>query len=183
MIIKQATQSELSTGLRQRFLDPLGFSHTFFAGEEDISGEMAHGWYDIDQDGILDDFSDIPRIAIDSLGWGAGGLVASAEDLAQWASHLFYGEVLASKSLEEMVNFISLSSSPSTTGYGLGTYRFNFFGRTLWGHTGGDVDFCSVVLFLPEDGGTFVVLINQVEPSVANIASELLNTYLNWRQN
>lgn len=179
MIIKEAAQSELSMELRRNFFDPGGFKHTFFDGEENITDEMAHGWYDLDSDDILDDFSNIPRIAINSIIWPACGLVTTAEDLAKWASDLFTNGILLESSIDEMVNFISFSGS-STTGYGLGSYRFSYFGKTLWGHTGGDVDFSSVMFFLPENGTTFVVMVNQVEESISLIAADLLNVYLNY---
>ena len=45
----------MSAEIRNRFLIPLGLNHTFFAVEEDPVGEIAHGWYDIDDDGIPDE--------------------------------------------------------------------------------------------------------------------------------
>jgi D-alanyl-D-alanine carboxypeptidase len=181
MIIKQISGSMVSEELRQQCLLPLGLGNTFLEGEESIGKEMAHGWYDIDKDGLLDDFSTVPRAAINSATWTSGAVVATAEDVAIWASYLFDGEVLKPNSFNEMTNFFPLTSQ-ETTGYGLGTYRFTFFGKTLWGHTGGTIDFSSVILYLPEDRATFVVLFNQVEPMITNVASQLLDIYLKGNQ-
>ncbi|MFC1853255.1 serine hydrolase domain-containing protein [candidate division CSSED10-310 bacterium] len=180
MVIVEVTGSELSAELRQRFFNPLGLNNTFLAGEDDITGELAHGWYDLDMDGDLDDFSIIPRTAIDSLAWAAGGLVSTAEDNALWASYLFGGDILEQEQLDQMLDFIAFNSE-TRTGYGLGTCRFNYCNQTLWGHTGGGIDFSAILFYLPDEEVSFTVMCNQVDEGVISAGTDLLQTYLNFK--
>lgn len=69
MIIRKATGNEVSTEFRNRFLNPLGLIQTFLDVEETIVGEMAHGWAEIYEDGIIEDMTTYPRTAYYSILW------------------------------------------------------------------------------------------------------------------
>ena len=125
MIIKQATGSEVSSELRSRFLTPLNLNSTFFEGEEQIIGEVAHGWRDIDGDGILDDIFPLQLTAVWSATWTAGAIFSTAEDIAHWGEALFGGQVITQASLNEMLDFLP------GLGYGLGTYKVELQGREM----------------------------------------------------
>ena len=66
MIIEKATRSKLSVELRKRFWSPLGLNSTFLGGEEMLSGDIAHGWIDLNGDKVLEDFSVYPKTALNS---------------------------------------------------------------------------------------------------------------------
>jgi len=63
--------------------------------EEDLAGTVAHGWCDIDEDGILDDvIESISLTALMSMEWTAGAMFSSSRDLTGWTEALFSGEVV-----------------------------------------------------------------------------------------
>ncbi len=78
MIIQKANDQKLSTEYRNRFWSPLGLD-MFLAPEDEIPGNIAHGWFDLDGDGAYDDIP-FPSSFYSGLG---GGAFCTAEDLAK----------------------------------------------------------------------------------------------------
>ena len=179
MIIRLATGSEISDELRSRFFDPFELDQTFFAGEEEISGNMAHGWYDFNQDDIVDDMSFMPMNSFYTFGWTSGAIVTTAEDLATWAGLLYRGSILSPAYLEKMLTFYP-RQEPVATGYGLGSERYEFHNRVLYGHSGGGFHH-SVFMYLPQDQVCLAVLTNQATSHILDIGGELINTFLNYQ--
>jgi D-alanyl-D-alanine carboxypeptidase len=164
MIIKEATGSTVAEEFRSRFLTPLGLQETFMAVEEDLSGTVAHGWYDIDGDEILDDLIEsISMNAFMSMEWTAGAMFSSSRDLTRWAEALFSGEVVGQELLNEMLTFHSLSIPGSAyDGYGLGIGSLIVAGHQAYGHGGESPGYRSLMVHLPESGVSISVLMNEV---------------------
>ncbi len=160
MIIELATGAEVSSVLRDRFWTPLNLNSTFFAVEEQIVGEVAHGWIDLDGDGVLEDISPFPITAFLSAIWTSGAIFSTAEDIAHWGQALFGGQVITQASIDELVDFIP------GVGYGLGTFNVELQGRELWGHDGGGVGYNSLLLYDPQDGICISVMLNIDESSL-----------------
>ncbi|MCC5625768.1 serine hydrolase [Nostoc sp. CHAB 5715] len=57
MVVEAATNGNIADEIRDRILDPLALSNTFFAEEETIPGGYVKGYWDFDQDGTLNDIS------------------------------------------------------------------------------------------------------------------------------
>lgn len=177
MIVQEATGSEVSEELHRRLLDPLGLADTALPPEEPWPTEMAHGWSDIDRDGTYADSSLFPRTAIHSASWTAGAMVSTTSDLARWAQALFEGRVLAPDSLGQLLDFVPVSDPEVPfTGYGLGTLRIEFEGRTFWGHGGDIPGYAAIMLYEPQDRLSIVLLFNQdeINPQSAAVLSALL---------
>ncbi len=180
MVIKRASGTEVATYLHSNFLNPQNLTHTFLEIEDTLSDNVVHYWNDIDGDGNLDDMYSYNRTAIYSSAWTAGAMMATAEDVAKWASQLYAGTFFSSELLDEMLCFYDLNH-PTFTGYGLGTMRFKFYGKTVWGHDGGIPGFSSSMFYLPEDSASFVVLLNN-DGNAEYVNSMLLKSYLNYKQ-
>ncbi|UCG88382.1 MAG: beta-lactamase family protein [Gemmatimonadota bacterium] len=157
MIIEAATGSDVSAALRNRFWDPLALRNTFFDVEEAIPGELAHPWIDAGNDGVLDDFSSVPRTAASSASWTAGAIIATALDLAQWGRALYGGAILSDASLAQML-------AETGSGYGLGTDLIlgeeHFNGEPAVGHAGSGLGFASVLAYLHNLDVSVAVLMN-----------------------
>ena len=89
MIIREATESEVSTEFRERFLDPLELNNSYLDIEEEYEGEIAHGWHDIDSDGDRDDIFQFPRTSWYSAIWTGGAMVSTPDDISRWARALY----------------------------------------------------------------------------------------------
>ncbi|UCC81955.1 MAG: beta-lactamase family protein [Gemmatimonadota bacterium] len=164
MIIEEATGTTVAEEFRGRFLTPLRLRETFMAVEEELGGTVAHGWYDIDGDEILDDvIESMPMTAFMSMEWTAGAMFSSSRDLARWTDALFGGEVVSQASLDDMLTFHPLSIPGSAySGYGLGVGSFVIAGHQAYGHGGETPGYRSLMVYLPQSGVSIAVLMNQV---------------------
>ena len=166
MIIEKATESTLTTQLRNRIFIPLKLNHTFtpLDREETLSGTFAHAHFDLDGNGELDDMGYLPRKSIFSAVWASGPIVSTAEDLARWAESLYSSRVLKKESLDQMIDFHRPTpGEPLISGYGLGTAEFpsEFFeGERAWGHLGWQPGYMTAMLYFPNHSVSLSVLIN-----------------------
>jgi D-alanyl-D-alanine carboxypeptidase len=163
-IIEEATGSTVSTELRDRFFEPLGLTTAFYPPEETARGELAEGWADIglyapdvDPGPGLEPFSQFPWTETMP---AAGGMFASAEDLATWAQALFHDKtVLTAESLDQMLDWVDVDIAAEEAqliaDYGLGAIRFNpelLDGTLLIGHSGGALFYSALSGYLPDYG-------------------------------
>ena len=163
-IINEVTGSMVSTELRNRFFEPLDLNSTFFDVEETLPSNIAHGWFDLSGNGSYDDISLIPRTGISSVLWTSGAIFSTAEDLANWSSALFQGNVISQFSLDQMLT--SCCTLPGTTDVGLGMGVFligpsNNAGVELIGYTGRTFGYLTSLFYLPDYGISVVVIINE----------------------
>ena len=165
MLAEAVTGSKVSSELRNRFLTPLGLTRTFLEIEEQITGTVAHRWYDFYGDGTPDDISFLIRTSEFSAYWTAGAMFSTAEDLAKWAQALFGGSVLKQSSLDQMLTFHSPTpGEPQMAGYGLGALKYApevVAQETAYGHGGWVIGYQTVLAYLPDYDVTISIIINE----------------------
>jgi len=157
MILKQATGKSISSLLRERILAPLNLNHTFLAIEDSLEGNIAHGWFDIDGDSKLNDFTDFwePKAFYSAL-WTAGAMYSTAEETSIFMKALFNGELVSSISLEKMMDINSVSHS------GLGLFGFTTPNNiSMMGHDGFTIEYSAFVFYDISSKSTFSILVNQ----------------------
>ena len=162
MIINQATGSNLSTELNKRLWEPLGLSGFYVSLEDELPENQAHVYSD-NWDGPVRDVTFLPRTSHESIGYGAGGIFTTSENLARWSDALFGGEVLEEQSLNEMLDFIEFSPVSNMRGYGLGAQEFRntiAYGQYAIGHAGGNIGTSTYMIYLPDHDVSIVVMIN-----------------------
>jgi uncharacterized protein (TIGR02145 family) len=155
MIIMKITGKQISVVNNEQFFIPLGLSNSFTLIVEALPEKIAHGWYDMNNDGVYDDlFLKWPRTAFSS---AIGGEVwSNAEDLAKWAKALFRDKiVLKQESIDQMLTFHSPCTGEEffTSGYGLGVMRVNpeiVNGLVAYGHGGNAPGYGAATLYFPE---------------------------------
>ena len=179
-IVQQATGQSVATLIRQRFLDPLGLSHTFLQGEEPVVGSSAQG-YDAPTNTTwaLTDLSDgSPYLPFTSLATAlgtAGAVVSTAGDLLRWAQALYGGRVLPPAALTRMLDFgLTLGLRPRWP-YGLGVQELTFRGQVSWGHSGLLSGFHAAMRYFPATGLTIVVLVNDDTTNPDTLVAALLD--------
>ena len=158
MIIEEATGMTVAENLRSRFLEPHALRQTFLSAAEPFPSdvEVCHGWFDLDEDGVAEDVTNL-REAISSVLWTSAAVYATAEDVACWIHELFGGAVLESQSLEQMIKAYSVIPGTGGVGYGLSV---NIYGDEAIGHSGRTFGYLSLFVYLREQGATIVVLLN-----------------------
>ena len=164
MIINEATGSNLSTELHNRFYQPLGLSDFYLSQEESIPAHQAHVYSDNFEEGTpIRDVTFLPRTSHESITYGSSGIFTTSENLARWSHALFGGNILEEQSLNEMLNFIEFFPVSNMRAYGLGVQEFRnniSFGEHAIGHSGGNVGTTTYMVYLPDYHVSIVVMIN-----------------------
>lgn len=178
MIIENITEKEISIVNNDRFWIPHGLTNTFTSMGEDLPENVAHGWWDLDDDGEYDDFFSWPRTAFAS--GILGEVFSTAEDLAKWALALFYDKsVLNQQSLDQMLTFHSPCTGEEyfAAGYGLGAAKLNpelFNGLNAIGHTGNAPGYAAACIYLPDYEICIGFMDNTEEGNSMNILFDII---------
>ena len=185
MIAERVGRASLADQLRERFIDPLGLSGTFYQPTETARGPVAHGYrfetsakdakpIDLTADGPM-----VPFASVVTAAGAAGAVAATSSDVARWARALYGGGVLEEATVQEMVDDITRTEKyrPSVP-YGLGVQLIDIDGQTTLGHSGRLLGFRSAVRYLPDSGLTIAVLSNQSRTDPAIVVRQLLTIAL-----
>jgi D-alanyl-D-alanine carboxypeptidase len=131
MIIERVSGQPFATLLHQRLLDPLGMGGTDVLLSKGAPPLMAPSWA--------------------SAFGTSGDMYASAHDLLRWGDALYGGRVLSAKSLAHMLDF-------RRRGYGMGAERIKVGDATGYGHSGLLRGFTSLMVHLPHQDMTMVLM-------------------------
>lgn len=168
MIAESAAGRPYSQLLRDSILSPLQLDSTFLDVYDTIPYPAAHPW----QGGT--DNSAIPRKALNSAAWAAGGMYSTSGEMAQWYRALMGGQILSAASLSAMTTFVGSGN------YGVGLYETTVLGRTVWQH-GGTIwgGYNSSMMYDTATGIVLCVLVNQNPGQAFPVARQLLATAIN----
>jgi len=172
IIVEKATQSSVTQEVQERFIEPLGLSHTVILDEKTTSiplnFKVAHPWHDVDRNGTSEDIAAKPKT------WSATlsplMIFSSAEDLSKWSQALYSGKVISEGSLVQMLTFHRPTPGEPSTGYGLGTQEMKYGGIEMWGHLGWQYGYLTAMLYVPEHSASISLLINESNFMFINFA-------------
>ncbi len=170
MVVEAATNNSIAEEIRDRILDPLALSNTFFAEEEAIPGGYVRGYWDFDQDGTLNDISGANL----SWAWSTGAMVSNTSDLATFIHALIGGKLLEPDTLQQMLTTISPITSENYSAYGLGIGIMQSPNRFWYIHRGQTLGYRSNMWYSPLENITYIELINA--RSSQNLAGATLTT-------
>lgn len=114
--------------MREKLLEKHGLNHTYLQGYDSFTEQRAETWL---SNGVYFDSSFTSFL---TAAWAAGGIVATAEDLATWAHKLYGGEVLSPASMAKMTTKLKIGNT--TYPMGLSMFFTTFMGKQFWGHGG-----------------------------------------------
>jgi D-alanyl-D-alanine carboxypeptidase len=115
-----------------------------------------------------------------SLGWaqGAGGMIATPEDLTKWVRGLFEGSVLQQKQLQELESLVAIPSGQPISGtspsqpqaFGLGVFQLTdpTFGQ-VWGYEGSTIGYRATYLYFPKSGMVICAFTNSQTSAAENV--------------
>ena len=183
IMIERITGKSFSEVLREEILDPLGLNHSFSQSVETVVGKRARGYQgafasdgSLIQDGGISDYLNDMNLSFNR---GAGGLISTAQDLAQFSQALFKGALLSSESLQELLDFVPVAP---TLGWGLGIEQTPLPWGDAWGRGGNDGSFSADVAYLPNQGMTTAVIFNRdYLPGLLQGTSETIQPQFNLR--
>ncbi|MEV5839508.1 serine hydrolase domain-containing protein [Nocardia sp. NPDC052112] len=139
VLIERVTGAPYVDELNRRILQPLRLDDTYLPGpgELDIRGPHPEGYADID--GVVTDVSRIEP----SVPWGAGGMVATGNDLNRFYQALLAGRVVPAAELREMRTGVPMGRADMDYGLGIASTHLPC-GAEYVGHTGGIYGFLTV---------------------------------------
>jgi D-alanyl-D-alanine carboxypeptidase len=173
-IVQKITGTTPAKNIRQRFLQPLGLTDTYFQGQEAIEAFGAKGYWTATKGwrGFSDGTRFRPNTSAATVANAAGALLSSARDISDWQDALLSGDVLKPSSLRLMLDF-----GPKS-GYGLGMRRARLDSRPGIGHGGSLRGFVSIMYRLPDEDLDVVILTNLGRTSLQSLADGLTRTTL-----
>jgi CubicO group peptidase (beta-lactamase class C family) len=170
-IVEKVSGESFSRYLEQTILKPLGMTHSFF---EPAPGDkrLARGYTTF----ALGDPEPAPR---ESAGWihAAGGLYASAGDLAKWDVGLMDGKVLKPESFRLMTTPRQLADG-RVRDYGCGLVIARRDGETILQHSGAVSGFLAYNAMIPRTKSAIVMLVNAEHIDAGALFRELLGLLL-----
>ena len=177
MIVERATGHSYTSEIHKRFLRAPSFrlGSTFYSPRiypPTILDRTVHGYFFSDDP----DNASLARIygrdVWDySLSWtqGAGGIIASPEDVTHWARQLYEGAVLAPKQRQELMSLISTktgnpiaqTTAADSRGFGLGVAQVLHpkLGR-FWFYEGETLGYRTLHVWFPKSDVIFAVAVN-----------------------
>lgn len=107
-----------------------------------------------------------------NISMGAGGISASATDVAKFFDGLFLGELISNESLEKM-------KEAKKGTYGRGLKAFEVKGNKGYGHTGGIDGYSSIAIYFPDKKISYANLSNGINYNLNTIRFDLSKPALN----
>jgi CubicO group peptidase (beta-lactamase class C family) len=141
--------------VQTHLLDPAGMTNTFTVAEESGLPDMAIGYER--KDGQIGP----ARTIAASVGWAAGFLVSTADDLQKWNDALRSGKIVTPADYALMST--SIKTAQGDAGYGLGLFVDRIDGQPRVGHTGGSLGFTAADEYFPRQAMQIIALTNFVD--------------------
>jgi D-alanyl-D-alanine carboxypeptidase len=181
LIAQRVTGRSLAAEIRDRFLDPLGLTSTWYQAVETPRETIAHAYrltitkVSVKPVDLADGSGVMPFRSVVTAAGGAGSIASTSQDLARWARALYRGDVLG-----PVGTGLLLSDFTKTVGYvrgvayGYGVQALSIDGHASLGHSGRLLGSRGVVRHFPIEGYTIAVLTNQSRADPAAIVRSLL---------
>ena len=167
-VVERVSGQPLPELLRRRVFGPLGMTHASFEPVPGTPGVAA---------GHVSFALGAPRpIAPEARDWlhAAGGMYASASDLARWDLALAGGKLLSRRSLRRLTTARTLASGRSTDyGCGLGVRRVG--GETVLSHSGAVAGFLGYNTVIPRTRSAVIFLVNTEGGSPGDLHQQLVS--------
>jgi CubicO group peptidase (beta-lactamase class C family) len=127
-IIEQVEGKPYNVVLHEKLLSKHQLNHIYLQGYDNFTEQRAETWLSNGE------YFDQTFTSFLTAAWAAGGIVATAEDLALWAHKLYGGEVLSAASMAKMTTRLKIDNK--TYPMGLSMFFTTFLGKQFWGHGG-----------------------------------------------
>lgn len=172
MIVEKISGIRYCDFLEQRIFKPLGMRNSvaYRKGINEVKNR-AYGYAYNDGMVVYSDQSNTSAV------WGDGGIYSSVKDIFEWDKSLYTEKIISKSTLEEIYTVYS-KTDRENTGYGFGWYIDSFNGVKRYYHTGETCGFRTVFQRYPDKHLSIVVLANNRDTNVMDIANKIIENYL-----
>ncbi len=162
MIIENVTGDSFEEALHSRFLEPYGLTRTFFPPQDIVPGPLATGWTSFTTPNVYNtDAAPIYNPSSLSMIFTAGAMFSLPADVSRFTRLLYSGEILSDSMLNVLKTCTNVNFGDGCNGYGHGSMRYNFFGKTYFGHAGDFSGVTQLSIHQAEDEITLTLSINR----------------------
>ena len=181
-LVTAVTGRPLATEVRDRLLDPLELSDTWYQVVERPRTTTTFGYRTVAKSGggvrairVGSGGEIMPFRSVITAAGGAGSIAATALDVARWMQAFAGGRVLSPSMQAAMLDDARRTPAlHATVPYGLGIQETTLAGWPALGHSGRYLGFRTMARYLPDEGITIVVLTNQGTVDPTRVATSLL---------
>lgn len=167
MCIEEATGRDHGELLREKILDPLGMTSSYYQGRETLPNTVAQGYFDLHNNGTIINVSNL----ITGSGNGYGGMFSNVFDLKIFIQSLLVNKTIISEtSLLDMQSNFYLARDHFYTGAGI-IKKFTDKPNYGLGHTGRDLGYSADLFYFPERDITLIFFINYGTDGNSNLKS------------
>lgn len=154
MLIEKVSGLDYHNFIQTHFLTPIGLDNTHVSVDATAPPFLVRGYYDADENGAYEDWTEIHMSYV----WSAGCVAATAEDTAVWMKSLATGEIIS-----ETHRRLLYEGQPIAEGvvYGAGIVTDPHLGI---GHNGTVIGYHADAWHDPFTGSTVAVLSNTNAP-------------------
>jgi len=172
LIIERISQQSYWTFLEKSIFKPLGMSHTRNTDTKELVPNRAAGYI------WLDSSYKNQTILWPFVGFSAGSLMSTVEDLALWDAALYTEKLVKKATLEQMWR-AAKGKDGSLLPYncGFGWFTDTYHGHQIVQHSGGTLGFSSVIYLFPDDTLTLVILTNHADKMIDQLALDIAGMY------
>ncbi|WP_289030903.1 serine hydrolase domain-containing protein [uncultured Paraglaciecola sp.] len=162
-IIEDVTQDSYASQLQNRITARLNLKRTMFAGPIDLKANQAKSY-------TYESEYWVPATQTDmSIPFSAGAIISTPSEVGLFLTGLFNGKLISANSLDKMKEI--------NQGYGRGLFKFPFYEKEIYGHTGGIDGFVSQAGYFPADNVAFTLTSNGLNYKLNDISIGLLSIY------
>jgi len=170
-IVARVTGQSFREWTQENIFKPLGMTSTlFYDNLQMIVKNRAHSYWGSREKGFQ-------RMISSGSDVGAGGLLTSVEDMANWLRNFDEARV-GGKKVIKMLQTKGKLNSGKEINYGLGLRRGVYKGLKWFGHCGGAAGFRSDLVYFPDHKFGVVVLCNLVTINPSDLAGQVTDIYL-----
>jgi CubicO group peptidase (beta-lactamase class C family) len=172
IIVERASGRSYWQFLDERIFKPLGMSATRSTDARAIVPNRAAGYQWVENR-----FENRPVLA-PFIGYSAGSLLSSVEDLARWDAALYAEKILKKSSLDEMwAPTRAANGAAAAFDYGFGWFIEKYGARRDLHHSGGTIGFSSVIHRFVDDRLTVIILTNHADRMIDQMAFHIAGVY------
>ncbi|MBX3165123.1 MAG: serine hydrolase [Bacteroidetes bacterium] len=176
LIIEQITGNSFAQALTDQILTPYNLNNTFFLPQQIVTGTITPGWTSFSSSNTYDtNASSLLTNCFASMVFTSGALISYPQDVAKFNRLLFSGQIISDSSLTIMKTCTNVNLGNNANGYGHGFMRYNFAGKTYYGHAGDINGFTQLTIHQETDSITLAISINRNNAPRGPIALAMLN--------
>lgn len=162
-IIEDVTGKSYQENLSSRITSRIGIKNTMYGGKINHASNEASSFENENGKWVM-----LPETDM-SIPGGAGAVISSTPDLAQFITALFNGKLINENSLKSMTTM--------KDNFGLGLFKIPFYDRSAFGHNGGIDGFSSSLAYFPEEKVAIAFCSNGMNYPMNDILIGLLSLY------